>query len=83
MFRFIRTEYALLVGLLVTALSYGPAAWLFAGVFTPTLYSILFVILFITMLMLSFAAVCHADHLAALLGEPYGTLILTIAVITI
>ncbi len=83
MLRFIRTEYALIVGLLVTALSYGPGAWLFAGVFTPTLYSILFVILFFTMLMLSFAAVRHADHLAALLGEPYGTLILTIAVITI
>ncbi len=83
MLRFIRSEYALIIGLLVTALSYGPGAWLFAGVFTPTLYSILFTILFVTMLLLSFAAVRHADHLAALLGEPYGTLILTIAVITI
>jgi Ca2+:H+ antiporter len=83
MLKSVRTEIALILGLLVTALSYGPGSWLFAGSFTPALYSILFVVLFGVMLLLSFSAVRHADHLAALLGEPYGTLILTIAVITI
>ena len=83
MLRFIRTEYALLFGILSVVLFYGPAAWMFAGSFTIALFSVLFVILFTVMLLLSFAAVRHADHLAVLLGEPYGTLILTIAVITI
>ena len=39
--------------------------------------------LFGVMLWSSFAVVRHADGLAVLLGEPYGTLILTIAVICI
>ena len=43
----------------------------------------LFVWIFATMLWSSFAVVRHADGLAELLGEPYGTLILTISVITI
>jgi len=83
MLKFIRTEIALILGLLATALAYGPGSALFVGPFTPEVYSALFVVLFVIMLMLSFSAVRHADHLAGLLGEPYGTLILTIAVITI
>ena len=39
--------------------------------------------LFGVMLWSSFAVVRHADGLAVLLGEPYGTLILTLAVISI
>jgi Ca2+:H+ antiporter len=35
------------------------------------------------MLLASFAVVRHADHLAEQLGEPYGTLILTLAVTSI
>jgi len=45
--------------------------------------SILFVWLFATMLLSSFAVVRHADHLAEQLREPYGTLILTLAVTSI
>ncbi len=37
----------------------------------------------ITMLWLSFNVVHHTDGLAIKLGEPYGTLILTLSVITI
>lgn len=43
----------------------------------------MFAWLFLVMLWLSFAVVRHADALAIKLGEPYGTLILTIAVISI
>ncbi len=43
----------------------------------------LFVWLFIVMLLSSFAVVRHADRLAEQLREPYGTLILTLAVTSI
>lgn len=46
-------------------------------------FVLLFVWLFSVMLWLSFSVVRHADGLAVLLGEPYGTLILTLAVISI
>ena len=39
--------------------------------------------LFAVVLWLSFRVVHHADGLAVLLGEPYGTLILTLSVISI
>ncbi|CAA0121851.1 Sodium-potassium/proton antiporter ChaA [BD1-7 clade bacterium] len=42
-----------------------------------------FIILFSVMLWCSFGVVRHADCLAIRLGEPYGTLILTLAVISI
>lgn len=83
MVQFIRSEIALVLGFLVTVLAYGPAASLFGSSFTLSVYVALFMVIFGIMLMLSFSAVRHADHLAALLGEPYGTLILTLAVITI
>ncbi|MCP4318519.1 MAG: calcium:proton antiporter [Hyphomicrobiales bacterium] len=83
MLKFIRSESALILGFVITALAYGPGSFLFTGEFGLPLFSVLFVLVFIVMLLLSFSAVRHADHLAELLGEPYGTLILTIAVITI
>jgi len=43
----------------------------------------MFIWLFIIMLWASFSVVRHADALAILLGEPYGTLLLTISVISI
>ena len=45
--------------------------------------SFLFVWLFAVIMWSAFAVVRHADCLAARLGEPYGTLILTLAVISI
>lgn len=45
--------------------------------------AILFVWLFSIMLWASFGVVKHADALAVKLGEPYGTLILTLSVISI
>lgn len=46
-------------------------------------YSFLFIWLFLVIAWLAFGVVKHADALAIQLGEPYGTLILTISVISI
>lgn len=46
-------------------------------------YLFLFSWLFVVMLWLAFNVVRHADSLAVKLGEPYGTLILTVSVISI
>ncbi len=56
--------------------------WL-AGLAEPLVAAALFAWIFSVMLWASFAVVRHADALAEILGEPYGTLILTIAVIGI
>ncbi|MEI6322849.1 MAG: calcium:proton antiporter [bacterium] len=45
--------------------------------------SFIFIWLFVVMLLASFAVVRHADHLAEQLREPFGTLILTLAVTSI
>ena len=50
---------------------------------SPTLSVIVFVLLIAVMLWGAFSAVRHAEGLAHLLGEPYGTLILTLSVIVI
>jgi Ca2+:H+ antiporter len=49
----------------------------------PLLTTVLFVWLFAVMIWCAFSVVRHAEILAEYLGEPYGTLILTIAVISI
>ena len=46
-------------------------------------YLFVFSWLFVVMLWLAFNVVRHADSLAVKLGEPYGTLILTVSVISI
>lgn len=79
-----KTEAALLVGVVT-------AVWFFwfgdqrleTAITNPVVYGLLLGWLFSAILWLSFAVVRHAESLAEKLGEPYGTLILTIAVITI
>ncbi len=56
--------------------------WL-EGLTDPLIASLLFLWLFPVLLWASFGVVRHAEALAEILGEPYGTLILTIAVIGI
>jgi len=79
----LKEEAGLLAGVLtlVSFLIFGKG-WLtnMSGAVFPT---ILFFWLFLTMLWLSFGVVKHADCLAIKLGEPYGTLILTLSVISI
>jgi len=49
----------------------------------PVAIGLLFIIVFVVMLTSSFSVVRHAERLAGLLGEPYGTLILTLSVVII
>lgn len=69
-------------------------AWLVVGLFTlfgtdwlaslnPLVATGIFALLFSTILAASFGVVREADHLAHQLGEPYGTLILTLSIVSI
>jgi Ca2+:H+ antiporter len=79
----LRSELALWVGGATTLLFlvFGER-WL-ADLSRLPWYAFLFVWLFAVMLWLAFGVVRHADCLTVLLGEPYGTLVLTLAVIGI
>ena len=80
---FLRRENALLA-ILATALLFtvfGPV-WL-ADDASPALAAAMFAWLFCFIIWGAIAVVRHADYLADLLGEPYGTLILTLAVTSI
>src|SRR5262245_24570890 len=70
-----------------------PAVWLTAAAFLlfgkawfdvaadrPAVTLLLFAWLFAAILWSAFGVVRHAEHLAEKLGEPYGTLILTLSV---
>lgn len=57
-------------------------AWL-VGLADPLAAAALFIWIFLVMLWAAFGVVRHADALAEILGEPYGTLILTLSVIGI
>ena len=79
----IRTELALWAGIITTLLFL-----VFGDRWVPDLsnllwYSLLFGWLFVVIAWLAFSVVRHADALAILLGEPYGTIILTLSVIVI
>ena len=78
-----RSEAALWVGAATSALFlFFGAAWL--GDLSNLLwFNLLFFWLFAVMVWLAFGVVRHADALAILLGEPYGTIILTLSVIVI
>ncbi|AEC20782.1 calcium/proton antiporter [Pusillimonas sp. T7-7] len=58
------------------------AEWLGEPLSTTTA-AVVFIVLFITILAASFGVVREADHLAHQLGEPYGTLILTLSIVAI
>ncbi|MCA9102058.1 MAG: hypothetical protein KDA63_12935, partial [Planctomycetales bacterium] len=78
-----RSELALWAGAATTVAFYA-----FGGDWLADLHGVarsllLFAWLFAVMLWLSFSVVRHADCLAVKLGEPYGTLILTLSVISI
>ncbi|GHB92588.1 calcium:proton antiporter [Cerasicoccus arenae] len=80
---FYRTELSLIIGLVTAGLfmAFGKG-WLDDLTNMPKTIA-LFAWLFGIMLWSSFGVVRHADCLAIKLGEPYGTLILTLSVITI
>ncbi|GAA4131436.1 calcium:proton antiporter [Aminobacter aganoensis] len=66
----------------VIAFQIGGASWL-AEPISPVVAIVCFVVLFATILTAAFGVVREADHLAHQLGEPYGTLILTLSIVSI
>jgi len=76
-------EAPAVVGFLSVALFNFFEKTLFADLTNPVVTSLSFIYLFGVMLWCAFAAVRHGDAIASVLGEPYGTLILTFSVITI
>ena len=83
---FIRTvvaELALIVGVITTIIFFTVGKPWLADLDNLAWLIVMFVWLFGVMIWCAFGVVRHADALAELLGEPYGTLILTISVISI
>ncbi len=79
-----RSELPLLAGLLVSGAAYFVLpGWFEDPPATPTRSILLFAGLFAVIMWSAFSVVRHADCLAILLGEPLGTIILTLAVIGI
>ncbi len=74
-------EWPLLLsyGSLIVVLIFGSS--LFGSISSTPAFSILFTWLFLVILFAAFGVVHHAECLAHKLGEPYGTLILTLSVI--
>lgn len=54
--------------------------WLLSGLAAPVWLALVFLWLFVTVMGSAMAVVRHADHMAERLGEPYGTLLLTLSV---
>ena len=67
---------------IVVAFQIGGSTWLSAPL-APAVAIVSFIVLFATILMAAFGVVREADHLADQLGEPYGTLILTLSIVSI
>jgi Ca2+:H+ antiporter len=83
MSRLLRQEWFLAVGLLTSAIILGFGEPLFAQMSSPAGFVLVFFWLFAAVLGSALSVVRHADHLAEQLGEPYGTLILTLAITSI
>lgn len=81
--KIVTSELAILIGAITTLIFMIFPDVLLSNLSQPVKYIALFSWLFFIMLWLAFSVVKHADALAVKLGEPYGTLILTIAVIGI
>jgi Ca2+:H+ antiporter len=78
-----RTEYPLFIGAAVAAIFLVLGSKVLEDVAHPAALSVVFVVLLGAVLWSAISAVHHADCLAIKCGEPYGTLILTISVISI
>ncbi|WP_161991409.1 MULTISPECIES: calcium:proton antiporter [Rhizobium/Agrobacterium group] len=81
---FLRTPWPKLVvaWLVVAVFQLSGQSWLSPDM-TPTIAISCFLVLFATILMAAFGVVKEADELAHQLGEPYGTLILTLSIVAI
>ena len=79
----VKSELPLWVGILAVLVFSAGGNALLGGAGNATAAGVSFVVIFAVMLWLSFGVVRHAECLAVKLGEPYGTLILTLSVISI
>lgn len=77
---FIRHEPFLAVSLVSAALFLGLGGSWLADLSNPGWFGLMFAWLFLAILSSAFAVVRHAEGLAVLLGEPLGTLVLTLSV---
>lgn len=77
----VREEWPLVISLLTTALFFTFGSNWLADLSNSTWVIFLLVWLFVVILLSAFAIVRHAESLATILGEPFGTLILTLSVI--
>jgi Ca2+:H+ antiporter len=80
---FIRAEYPLFIGLLTAALFFGTGDLLVENLSNGLVLGVISFWLFGVILWSAILVVRHADCLALKCGEPYGTLILTLAAISI
>ena len=80
---FWRAEYPLFIGTVVAGIFLGLGTQFLENVARPGALSLVFIILLGAVLWSAISAVRHADCLAIKCGEPYGTLILTLSVISI
>ena len=80
---FLRSEYQFFVGLVLAAAFLALGNDVLENVAHPFVLVAILLVLLGAVLWLAISAVHHADRLAIKCGEPYGTLILTLSVITI
>jgi Ca2+:H+ antiporter len=79
----LRADLGLIAGVITTVLFFTVGKEWLADLTSLTWLGLMFVWLFGVMIWCAFGVVRHADALAEILGEPYGTLILTLSVISI
>jgi Ca2+:H+ antiporter len=79
----LRGEFALLIGLGTAAIFFAAGSRLVEIVAHPVAIIVVFLWLFAIIVWSAICVVRHADCLAIKLGEPYGTLILTLSAISI
>jgi len=81
--RLVREEWFLGIGLVTSAIILLFEDALFDHLTNPAWFAVIFLWIFAAVLGSALSVVRHADHLAEQLGEPYGTLILTLAITSI
>src|SRR6266478_3430747 len=79
----IRAEFSLLIGVVTAAIFLWSGSRLLETLEHPGVMGVVFAWLFVAVLWSAMSVVRHADCLAIKCGEPYGTLILTLAAISI
>ena len=78
-----RQEWRLLLVLATAGIFLGWGEWLLGDLSSPVWFASISIWLFGVILLAAMSIVRHAENLAVTLGEPLGTLVLTLAVITI